>query len=242
VRNIGVVFGQRTQLWWDLAVLESFRLLSKIYRVEPADFEERLGELREILELDEFLLTPVRKLSLGQRMRADLAASLLHRPSLLFLDEPTIGLDLVAKDSIRSFLHDINQRFGTSILLTTHDLRDIEALAERVMVIDHGRLVFDGALEELREKAGDDGEVVLDFHEPPSGTALQQAVPEARWTQVSPHRWRARFQRSRLPAAEIMGRVVAAFPVADVALPEPSIEEVILRIYRESRSDAEVVS
>src|SRR5262245_5412095 len=132
VRRIGVVFGQRTQLWWDLAVIESFRLLLQIYEVPRVAGEERLKQLRAILDLDEFLHTPVRKLSLGQRMRADLAASLLHGPELLFLDEPTIGLDLVAKDAIRAFLRSVNEKFGTTILLTTHDLRDIELLAERV--------------------------------------------------------------------------------------------------------------
>src|SRR5258705_627438 len=140
VRRIGVVFGQRTQLWWDLAVIESFRLLLRIYEVEKNLGEVRLKQLRGILDLDEFLHTPVRKLSLGQRMRADLAATLLHGPELLFLDEPTIGLDLVAKDAIRAFLRSVNEKFRTTILLPTHDLRDIELLAERVMGIAGGKI------------------------------------------------------------------------------------------------------
>ena len=236
VRHIGVVFGQRTQLWWDLAVVESFRLLGRVFQVERGEFERRLAELREILELDDFLHTPVRKLSLGQRMRADLAASLLHRPRLLFLDEPTIGLDLVAKDSIRAFLAEVNRRFGTTILLTTHDLRDIEALTDRVLVIDHGGLVFDGPLDELRRRAGDEATAVFDFVEAPAAESLVGVSADVRWTAQGGQRVEARFRRSQLSAAELLGRVVARFPVADVALPEPSIEEVIRRIYRGSQA------
>jgi ABC-2 type transport system ATP-binding protein len=238
VRRIGVVFGQRTQLWWDLAVIESFRLLQRIYQVEEGDYQRRLGLLREILALDDFLRTPVRKISLGQRMRADLAASLLHGPDLLFLDEPTIGLDLMAKDAIRTFLGDINRELGTTILLTTHDLRDIEALAERVLVIDHGRLVFDGGLDELRAQAGDDATAELDLHaEPDPATLARVGGDQTRWQRLSALRWRASFRRSRLGAAELLRRAVDLLPVADVSLPEPSIEEVIRRIYRTGRVD-----
>jgi ABC-2 type transport system ATP-binding protein len=230
-RHIGVVFGQRTQLWWDLAVIESYRLLGRMYRVEAGAYRERLGRLREILALDEFLHTPVRKLSLGQRMRADLAASLLHRPALLFLDEPTIGLDLVAKDAIRGFLRDVNREFGTTILLTTHDLRDIEALTERVMVIDRGRLVFDGPLDDLRDAAIDEGIARFDFTEEPRLEDLEGIDDSVTWKRLSPVRFEARFPRSRLKVADLLGRCVRRFSVADVALPEPSIEEVIRRIY-----------
>ena len=233
VRRIGVVFGQRTQLWWDLAVIESFRLLEKIYQVDAAEHRRRLGVLREILDLDEFLHTPVRKLSLGQRMRADLAASLLHGPELLFLDEPTIGLDLMAKDAIRAFLGEINRELGTTILLTTHDLRDIEALAERVLVIDHGHLLFDGSLESLRDKGGDEAIAEIDVLEEPSEQTLEKVGSSVRWERLSVLRYRARFLRSEISSGELMRRVVDLLPVADVSLPEPSIEEVIRRIYRE---------
>ncbi len=242
VQHIGVVFGQRTQLWWDLAVIESFRLLGKMYRLEPGRLDERLGELREILELDEFLHTPVRKLSLGQRMRADLAASLLHRPRLLFLDEPTIGLDLMAKDAIRSFLKQVNERFGTTILLTTHDLRDIEALTERVLVIDHGQLLFDGALDLLRGQADQESVAVLDFLEPPEPEALRGVGDWVRWTRLSSTRFEARFSKSDRSLARFLGKVVADFAVADVSLPEPSIEEVIRKIYQERRPEREVMA
>ncbi|HTO88825.1 MAG TPA: ATP-binding cassette domain-containing protein, partial [Thermoanaerobaculia bacterium] len=152
VATIGVVFGQRTQLWWDIAVVESFKLLKEIYGLSDAAYRERMALFDRVLGLSAYLHQPVRKLSLGERMRCDLAASLLHRPPLLFLDEPTIGLDVVAKASVREFLQEINAREGTTVLLTTHDLSDIETLCRRVIVIDHGRLLFDGALEELRDR------------------------------------------------------------------------------------------
>jgi len=232
VRHIGVVFGQRTQLWWDLAVIESFRLLGEMFRVPRDEYARRLGQLREILELDDFLHTPVRKISLGQRMRADLAASLLHGPRLLFLDEPTIGLDLMAKDAIRGFLREVNEAFGTTILLTTHDLRDIEALTDRVMVIDEGRLVFDGALELLREEAVREAIAVVDFVQEPAPADLAAVAEGVTWRRVTAVRHEARWARGRLPAAEFLRRAVATLPVADVALPEPSIEEVIRQLYR----------
>ena len=146
VKTIGVVFGQRTQLWWDIAVIESFKLLRRIYDVPQRDFDARMERFNEILGINDYLHTPVRKLSLGERMRCDLAAALLHNPPLLFLDEPTIGLDVVAKDHIRHFLRAINREFHTTVLLTTHDLDDIEELCRRIMIIDHGRVLFDGHL------------------------------------------------------------------------------------------------
>ena len=231
VRRIGVVFGQRTQLWWDLAVIESFKLLLQIYEVDRAEGEARLAKLREILALDEFLHTPVRKLSLGQRMRSDLAASLLHGPELLFLDEPTIGLDMVAKDAIRALLKRVNDELGTTILLTTHDLRDIEALAQRVLVIDGGRIVYDGSLDKLRDEAGEDATAEIDLLEPVPPSALARMPPQVRFDVLGELRLRARFSKKEIPAAEVLSRIVAALKVADIALPEPSIEEVIRRIY-----------
>jgi len=231
VRRIGVVFGQRTQLWWDLAVIESLRLLLQIYRVDAREGAARLARLREILGLDGFLHTPVRKLSLGERMRADLAASLLHGPELLFLDEPTIGLDLVAKDAIRALLKRVNDELGTTILLTTHDLRDIEALAQRVLVIDEGRIVYDGSLERLRDQAGEEATAEIDLLEPPPEGVLGRILPGVRFEREGELRLRARFCKRDIPAAEVLARLVSALKVADIALPEPSIDEVIRRIY-----------
>ncbi|KNZ70991.1 ABC transporter [Thermincola ferriacetica] len=153
-RGIGVVFGQRSQLWWDIAVIESFKLLRRIYEVPEKAFRRRLADFTEILDLGPLLNLPVRKLSLGQRMRCELAAALLHNPPLLFLDEPTIGLDVLAKEKIRDFLKRINKEENTTILLTTHDLGDIEALCPRVAIIDHGRMIYDGTLESLLKRWG----------------------------------------------------------------------------------------
>ncbi|MGV9310141.1 ABC transporter ATP-binding protein [Nonomuraea sp. NPDC003727] len=155
-RRIGVVFGQRTTLWWDLPLRDSFELIRLLYKVDRRDFAERLDELVETLDLAAFLRTPVRQLSLGQRMRGDLTAALLHAPDVLVLDEPTIGLDVVSKNSIRSFLLRVNAERGTTVLLTTHDLGDVERLCRRVMLIDHGRLAFDGSLDDLMATAPDE--------------------------------------------------------------------------------------
>src|SRR6201981_1249911 len=159
VKTIGVVFGQRTQLWWDIAVIESFKLLRRIYDVPQRDFDARMEHFNEILGISDYLHTPVRKLSLGERMRCDLAAALLHNPPLLFLDEPTIGLDVVAKDHIRQFLRAVHERFRTTVLLTTHDLDDIEELCRRIMIIDHGALLYDGPLAQLQQTVVDTKQV-----------------------------------------------------------------------------------
>ena len=164
-KRIGVVFGQRSQLWWDLPLADSFELLRHIYRVPTSDYRQRLAYLSELLELGSFLETPVRQLSLGQRMRGDLTASLLHAPSVLFLDEPSIGLDVVAKARIRELLAQINREQGVTMLLTTHDMADIERLCSRMLIIDHGRVIYDGGVEAIREQHGDERTVVVDLEE-----------------------------------------------------------------------------
>ena len=165
VGRIGVVFGQRTQLWWDLPVIESFELLRDIYRVDPADYRRTCDELVALLDLGPLLDTPVRQLSLGQRMRCDLAASLLHSPSILFLDEPTIGLDAVSKLAVRDFVRRLNRERGVTVILTTHDMDDIEALCSRVIVIDHGRILSDGTLEELRPRVTNERGLIVDLRD-----------------------------------------------------------------------------
>ena len=155
-RNIGVVFGQRSQLWWDIAVIESFKLLRRIYDIPQEEYDQRLKKFDDILELSPLLHLPVRKLSLGQRMRCDLTAALLHNPAILFLDEPTIGLDVLAKSKIRDFLKEINKEYKTTVILTTHDLGDIEALCPRVAIIDRGKMLYDGSLENLYSQWGHD--------------------------------------------------------------------------------------
>ena len=166
VRTVGAVFGQRSQLWWDLAVGESFDLLRHLYAVPKDDFEKRLKKFDEVLSLGEFLRTPVRKLSLGQRMKADLAASLLHMPAVLFLDEPTVGVDVVTKTRLRQFLVELNKEQGTTILLTTHDMQDIEALCRRVVVIDHGKIMHDGDLDGLKAAYGGGTRLTLTLRQP----------------------------------------------------------------------------
>lgn len=233
-RRIGVVFGQRTQLWWDIAVIESFRLLAKIYGVGSAALQQRLDRLDEILALKELLHTPVRKLSLGQRMRCDLAASLLHEPPILFLDEPTIGLDVVAKDSVRSFLKEINSSFRTTILLTTHDLRDIEELCRRVIVIDHGHILFDGALTKMKAAHAGLAHVEIELMCEASLEEMQGAVTTGSsvdWEQLGPCGFRATFLRTERRPADLIRDVMNRFEVADVSIEEASIEEVVKGIY-----------
>jgi ABC-2 type transport system ATP-binding protein len=229
VATIGAVFGQRTTLWWDLPVIESLDLLQHIYKIPPARFRQNLAEFRQLLELDPFLQTPVRSLSLGQRMRADLCAALLHDPILLFLDEPTIGLDVVAKERIRQFIQHINQQRGTTVILTTHDLSEVEKLCERVMIIDQGRLLFDGALATLRHRFGGKRELVVDFAEDYESVAVEGAQVAARnGPSVTYH-----FDREIITASELIGRLSAQYRLLDLAVREPDIETTIRRIYEE---------
>lgn len=229
VAQIGAVFGQRTTLWWDLPVIESLELLQFIYRIPADRFRQNLQEFRDLLELDAFLATPVRSLSLGQRMRADLCAAMLHEPALLFLDEPTIGLDVVAKERIRSFIAHINQVHGTTILLTTHDLADVEKLCRRVMIIDRGQLLYDGQLATLQERFGGKRELVVDLAEAyPDLTVAGAEV-------VAQHDLRVTYQfgRETVTASDLIGRLSARFRIRDLSVREPEIEATIRRIYEE---------
>jgi ABC-2 type transport system ATP-binding protein len=233
VATIGAVFGQRTTMWWDLPVIESLDLLQHIYRILRERFDQNLAEFRELLELEPFLYTPVRSLSLGQRMRADLCAALLHDPVLLFLDEPTIGLDVVAKERIRQFILHINRQHGTTVILTTHDLSDVEKLCERVMIIDQGRLLFDGELTTLRDRFGGKRELVVDFAEAYEEVAVKGAqVAERDALRAVYH-----FEREAITASELIGRLSARYRIRDLAVREPDIEDTIRRIYEEHLLD-----
>jgi len=227
VRRIGVVFGQRTQLWWDLPTVESFELLRHIYRIPERRWRENLDAFTELLELGPFLETPVRQLSLGQRMRADLAAALLHEPAILFLDEPTIGLDVVAKERIRQFLLSINRERGVTVILTTHDLEDITRLCQRVVLIDHGRVIYDGGLEALRARFGHTRTLVVDLDQEVNGLHVGCAEVVRH---EGPRVW-LRFDRAATSAAALIAEVAARYRIRDLTVEEPEIEGIVRGIY-----------
>jgi ABC-2 type transport system ATP-binding protein len=231
-RRIGVVFGQRVQLWWDLPLRDSFELLRHIYRVPEEQYRASLGAFVELLELEPLLDVPVRQLSLGQRMRGELTASLLHEPELLFLDEPTIGLDIVAKARVREFLARQNRERGLTVLLTTHDLGDIERLCQRLIVIDHGRVLYDGDLETLKARYGPERTLVVDLEEP----APPLEVDGARVVRVDGARQWLAFRREDVSAARLTAAVAERARLVDLAVEEPDIEDVIRRIYGEGRT------
>jgi ABC-2 type transport system ATP-binding protein len=232
-RRIGVVFGQRTQLWWDLPLADSFDLLRHVYRVPAADHARTLARMVELLDMGPFLATPVRQLSLGQRMRGELAAAMLHRPPVLFLDEPTIGLDVVSKEAVRGFLGDLHREQGTTVLLTTHDLVDVERLCERLVVIDHGRVIEDGTVESIKARYGTERTLVVDLAEP--GAPL--AVPGTTVDRVEgPRQW-LRFRRDEHSAASVLAAVTAQVEIRDVTVEEPAIDAVVRRIYAGQRPD-----
>ncbi|MCQ6562565.1 ABC transporter ATP-binding protein [Paenibacillus mendelii] len=241
VRGIGVVFGQRSQLWWDIGVIESFQLLRKVYRVPEADFKQRLDELVERLQLSELLNRPVRKLSLGQRMRCELVASLLHNPSILFLDEPTIGLDIMVKTEIRDFLKKINREQGTTILLTTHDLQDIEALCSRVIMLDDGRIIYDGGLDELKSRWSKGREVHFQFGERPDLTVLRnltEGLPGVAWSleELTAAMWLPHAVNVSDALARVVGGGV---DIRDIKIIETNTDEIVREIYQSGTASKE---
>ncbi|MFF0474133.1 ATP-binding cassette domain-containing protein [Streptomyces sp. NPDC004284] len=232
-QRIGVVFGQRTTLWWDLPLKDSYRLMHRMYRIPDTRYEENLARCVDLLDLGDLLDVPVRQLSLGQRMRGDIAAALLHDPEVLYLDEPTIGLDVVSKAKVREFLRDLNADRGTTVLLTTHDLTDIEQLCSRVMVIDHGRLMYDGELAGLHAVGESERLLVVDLErELPPITD----VPGARFVRSEgPRQWLA-FPAAD-SAAPLVAAVAAKYPLLDLSVREPDIEAVIAKMYGGTRED-----
>jgi ABC-2 type transport system ATP-binding protein len=231
-KHIGVVFGQRTQLWWDIAVIESFKLLKEIYEVPDQDFRRRLDVFSEMLNLKEYLHTPVRKLSLGERMRCDLAASLLHNPPLLFLDEPTIGLDVVAKERIREFLKEINHTEGTTVLLTTHDLSDIEELSKRILIIDKGRILFDGDLGQMKRRLAQYNQVKFFLKDRSQIPHLARIETEGVACQrIDELTYLIRFDPEHHSSADVIRQIVNTLQVRDLLVEEEPIEEIVKRIY-----------
>jgi ABC-2 type transport system ATP-binding protein len=230
-KRIGVVFGQRTTLWWDLPLKDSFAVLQKMYDVPRARHAENLATFVELLDLGDLLDVPVRQLSLGQRMRGDIAAALLHDPEIVYLDEPTIGLDIISKAKLREFLQQVNAERRTTVILTTHDLDDIEALCSRVMVIDHGHKVYDGTLTGLRESQTAPRTLVVDL-----ATSMEPiTIDGADVVKVDgPRQWLS-FPAST-SAAPLVAQVAARYPLVDLSVAEPTIEAVIAKIYAGSPS------
>lgn len=229
VRRIGVVFGQRTQLWWDLPVIESFELLRDIYRVPHAAHLCARDELIALLDLKPLLDVPVRQLSLGQRMRCDLTAALLHEPSILFLDEPTIGLDAVSKLAVRDFVRKLNRERGVTVILTTHDMDDIEALCTRVIVINEGRILSDGTLEDLRAQVTTERRLIVDL----VNEREEVSDPDATMIRRDGHRVFLRFDPDQISPAALIGRITANHVIRDLFVENPPIEEIIARLYGE---------
>lgn len=237
VKEIGVVFGQRTQLWWDLPLRETYGVLKEMYEVPDDRYKKRMAFLNEVLDLDSFITSPVRTLSLGQRMRADIAASLLHSPKVLFLDEPTIGLDVVVKDNIRNAIEYINKEEKTTVILTTHDLADIELLAKRIVMIDKGSNVFDGSIQDLKSRYGQIRELHFDTDILNAETALgysaqfkldsNDIIVEQEGSQV-----KVRFDSSIVPVSDMLQYTLGKIQINDISVKDADIEEIIRRLYQ----------
>ena len=239
-KNIGVVFGQRTQLWWDLPLIESFTVLKEIYQVSDADYTQRMALFDEILHINEFLKSPVRTLSLGQRMRADIAASLLHNPKILYLDEPTIGLDVNAKKNMREAIKTMNATFQTTVILTTHDLDDIEELCQRILIIDAGKLIYDGALTDIKTKYGSDCKVSFVLKEPWKDfvdlAKMMEVDPEMIHVNLVDDKLEIGFDKRQLSVATVTATIMKHFEVSDLSIQETDIEAIVARIYREGHA------
>jgi ABC-2 type transport system ATP-binding protein len=233
-RNIGVVFGQRSQLYWDLPLIESFELLRAIYGVSAERYRANLEHFTDVLDMGPFLKTPVRQLSLGQRMRGDFAAAMMHDPRVVFLDEPTIGLDLVAKEAIREFVATVNRERGTTFILTTHDLADVERLCRRIVLIDKGTLVYDGEIEALRDRYGTHRTLVVTLSRP----AAEVVVPGAELVSHEGVVVRLRFDRDTTSAESLIRSVAERYGIQDLTIEEPELESIIRRIYVEGYSAA----
>jgi ABC-2 type transport system ATP-binding protein len=235
-RRVGAVFGQRSQLWWDLPLEDSFRLLGAIHRLSDSTWRRRLQECADLLEMHEFLTTPVRQLSLGQRMRGEVTAALLHSPELLLLDEPTIGLDVVSKERLRSFLAAQRSERGTTVLLATHDLSDIERLSDRIIVIDHGRLAFDGTLPALVSRVGASRVLVVDLVEPaaPLDDIANTTLLSVEADGLRQH---LAFRAEETSAAAVIEAVTSRVELRDLAIEEPAIEDVVRRLYLTHRGE-----
>lgn len=236
VKEIGVVFGQRTQLWWDLPLVETFSVLKQIYQVEDKAFNERMGLLNEVLELEDFVKSPVRTLSLGQRMRADLAASLIHNPKVLFLDEPTIGLDVAVKNNIRKAITQINEQEKTTIILTTHDLNDIESLCKRIVMIDKGKIMYDGSLTQMKTQFGKYREVNMSLFnneqlEKLNFIANFKVENDDIKVNKNKEKITVTFNTEKISISDMLSYILANVSVKDLSVNDVNIEEIVCRMY-----------
>lgn len=231
--NIGVVFGQRTQLWWDLPLIETYGILKEIYNVSDEDYKERMAFFNEVLDLDSFIKSPVRTLSLGQRMRADIAASLLHNPKVLFLDEPTVGLDVVAKQKMRDAIKLMNQKFQTTVILTTHDLDDIEELCKRIMIIDEGTIIYDGSIDKIKKDFGFMRQVEFEIKEDVNLDFKEKYDLNETDLKVTKdiNKIIVQFNKNKISVSEITHYVMKHAFVTDINISETSIEDIVRNIY-----------
>ena len=227
-RDIGVVFGQRTQLWWDLALIESLNLVARIYQVPDARYKELLEQFAETLKLKELLHVPIRNMSLGQKMRAELAATLIHEPQVVYLDEPTIGLDLLVKERIREFIKEQNRTRGTTVVLTTHDLGDIEELCKRVIIIDNGKLIYDGPLSLIKERFGKHRVITFETTSLPGNLTVPDG---AKILQADGSKLIVRFDRTQASASQVAAALMKQVEVKDFSLSEPDLASIIKQIY-----------
>lgn len=245
-QNIGVVFGQRTQLWWDLPLSESFTILKEIYNVSEEAFNTQMEFLNKVLNLDEFFDRPVRTLSLGQRMRADLGAALLHNPKVLYLDEPTIGLDLVVKDNIRKAIKEINEKYETTVILTTHDIGDIEELCSRIIIIDEGKKIYDGSLQNLKEIYGTKRTVAVEIREPEKVKELRLpeilGVEEGGLTVIydkESSTLNVTFDKHKIQVPQILSAVMERVEIKDVQIQETELAQIVKEIYNHGMMEGE---
>ena len=234
VKNIGVVFGQRTQLWWDIAVIEAFTLLRDIYEVSKTDFQAQLKKFDEVLAIGPLLHIPVRKLSLGQRVRCDIAASLLHNPPVVFLDEPTIGLDVAVKSNIREFIKEMNASLGTTMILTTHDLSDIEYLCQRSLIIDQGKIIFDGDLQQAKDELARQRKIQVDLYERMDIDSIRDRLKLAKleYTRRNDYSLTISFDKNEISAIDIIQKILDHLHPRDIKIEEPTIETVVKEIYQ----------
>lgn len=225
--KIGVVFGQRSQLWWDLPVIDTYRLLQKIYRIPDEEYKANLKSYAELLGVDEFFNQPVRQCSLGQKMRADLCASLLHNPQILFLDEPTIGLDVVVKKQIREMIKEIREKRGVTVILTTHDMKDIEEICERIILIDKGTTLIDMPVDKVKDQFKGNSSIVVDFDTIPNDFYVEDVDV----VDKDSLRWTLEFDASKTRSGKVLSEITRKYDVLDIALKEPDIDDIIRNLY-----------